>query len=57
MKPTPILDRLEKNRIFSITKKDDGVFEFTEECDCHFSLSLSSPEMVAFISELQSLLT
>ena len=56
---TSVLEALDDNRIFGITKaEDDDSFEITEKCDDYFSLTLTkdqvrtlAQELLAFIEE------
>ncbi len=54
---TPILRRLLDEQIFSVEATADGRrFEFVEECDRYFKVTLSAVEMEALIHELRSVL-
>lgn len=49
------IEKLKGERIFSITKKDDGTFEFEECCDNFFHIDLNKEEVIKLINELMDL--
>ena len=51
---TPILSKLEKERVFSVQIDGHG-FCFVEECDTYFALHLSRAEVFELAAELIAL--
>ena len=52
-----ILERLEDRRIFKVTPREDGNFNFAEQCDDCFEIMLTPAEVRQLIKELEALLT
>lgn len=50
----PILEQLEKNGIFGISKESDG-YLIMECCDYYYKRTLTKEEMLKLIVELQEL--
>lgn len=47
-----ILDELDEEHIFSVSKTEDGRFEFTESCDVYHSFILSAEDVKTLAYEL-----
>lgn len=45
MKPTTMLELMEEERIFYISKESDGMFRITENCDDYFSVKLTKESL------------
>jgi hypothetical protein len=55
MTDTPILRRLEDERVFSVTPMDEGGFYIQEQCDTWFAVELTRDELLALADELKAL--
>jgi phosphoribosylformylglycinamidine (FGAM) synthase PurS component len=51
-----ILEALNYEGVFSVSKNKDGEFEIMEECDRYFSITITKDQMLMLINELTRLI-
>ena len=49
------LEAMKREKIFSITKQEDGTFVATEECDEYFACTLNRDQLIQLADEIRAL--